>query len=339
VLGGAWDLRARLRRLRPAEVLAALGLAGVGLAYALTPGRGGSALALDGIPYEPNALLLLATLTAYASRLTFVGARKAVATVAVAAGGRSLAAGEDLSFSEERQILAAAARLVRDCLPLYVASFLYMATDFVAWRLHGPATADAALIRCDGVLFGGQASVWMDRLVTPSRTDLFSVLYFLHVVEVIGVLLVLHFVAGRRLFVEAVQGVATMMTIGFALYLAVPAIGPKYTLAASYTRALEGGSITAVNAAVMDALRAHRDVFPSLHVALSGLVLLYAWRASRPLAVVLMPFVVGNWVSTIYLRYHYLIDVVAGAALIPAVYFAIRRWMESAEGKAIRDHR
>jgi membrane-associated phospholipid phosphatase len=339
VPGGDCDLPVRFPRLRPAELLAALGLAGVGLAYALTPARRGSALDLGGIPYEPNALLLLATLTAYASKLTFVGARKGIATVVLATGGRTVAAGEDLSFSEERQILAAAARLVRDCLPLYVASLLYMATDFVAWRLHGPATADAALIRADEVLFGGQASMWMERFITPARTDLFSLLYFLHVVEVIGVLLILHFMAGRRLFVEAVQGVATMMTIGFALYLAVPGIGPKYTLAASYTRALEGGSITAVNAAVMDALRAHRDVFPSLHVALSGLVLLYAWRASRPLALVLMPFVLGNWVSTIYLRYHYLIDVVAGAALVPAVYFAIRRWMESAEGKAIRDHR
>jgi membrane-associated phospholipid phosphatase len=36
-------------------------------------------------------------------------------------------------------------------------------------------------------------------------------------------------------------------------------------------------------------------------------------------------------VSTIYLRYHYLIDVVAGWVLIPIVYYAIRRWMETAE--------
>jgi hypothetical protein len=328
---GAVTLPGWLRRIRPAELLTALGLAAVGVAYLALRGRPAGHPALEGIPYQPSWLLLLATLAAYIGKLTVVAARKGVATVALAARRTSAAAGEDLSFGEERKILAAAARLVRDCMPLYAASFLYLATDTVAWWLHGAATADAALIHWDEVLFGGQASVWMDRFITPARTDLFSVFYFMHLVEVIGVLLLLHFIAPRRLFVEALQGVATMMTIGFALYLAVPAIGPKYTLTGSYTRTLEGGPMTAVNTVVMDALRANRDVFPSLHVALSGLVLLYAWRASRPLALVLVPFVLGNWVSTIYLRYHYLVDVAAAWVLIPVVYYPIRRWMQSAE--------
>jgi membrane-associated phospholipid phosphatase len=53
-------------------------------------------------------------------------------------------------------------------------------------------------------------------------------------------------------------------------------------------------------------------VFPSLHVGLSSLVLWYGYRLSRRWFWILLLPVVANWVSTVYLRYHYLVDVFAG---------------------------
>jgi membrane-associated phospholipid phosphatase len=67
----------------------------------------------------------------------------------------------------------------------------------------------------------------------------------------------------------------------------------------------------------MDFARIRRDVFPSMHVAFSFLVWLYAYRHSRRLFWVLSPLVLSLWVSTVYLRYHYLVDCVAGFVLVP----------------------
>src|SRR5208337_444080 len=72
--------------------------------------------------------------------------------------------------------------------------------------------------------------------------------------------------------------------------------------------------------------RIHRDVFPSMHVAISFLVWLYALRNSRPLFWILSPRILSLWVSTIYLRYHYLVDVVAGLLLAPAS-FLLANWL------------
>ena len=44
-----------------------------------------------------------------------------------------------------------------------------------------------------------------------------------------------------------------------------------------------------------------RAAFPSLHAAVSLLVLVYAWRFARPLFYAMLPFVIGLGVSTIYL--------------------------------------
>ncbi|HQZ17590.1 MAG TPA: phosphatase PAP2 family protein, partial [Vicinamibacteria bacterium] len=60
--------------------------------------------------------------------------------------------------------------------------------------------------------------------------------------------------------------------------------------------------------------------FPSLHAAVSLLALGLAWRFTRRLFFVLLPVAFGLWVSTIYLRHHFVVDLFAGFALAPAAY-------------------
>jgi len=55
-------------------------------------------------------------------------------------------------------------------------------------------------------------------------------------------------------------------------------------------------------------------------------VWLYAYRNSRRLFVLLAPFILSLWVSTVYLRYHYLVDVIAGLVLAPACFF-LANWL------------
>ena len=54
--------------------------------------------------------------------------------------------------------------------------------------------------------------------------------------------------------------------------------------------------------------------FPSSHVAIAALVLYYTMRYARSAAWVVGPLVLSLIVSTVYCRYHYAIDVLAGLA-------------------------
>ena len=68
-----------------------------------------------------------------------------------------------------------------------------------------------------------------------------------------------------------------------------------------------------------------RAAFPSLHAAVSLVALVFAWRYVRWWFWVLLPFALGLWASTIYLRHHYFVDLVAGWLLAPlAVWTAPR---------------
>jgi membrane-associated phospholipid phosphatase len=57
------------------------------------------------------------------------------------------------------------------------------------------------------------------------------------------------------------------------------------------------------------------DVWPSLHCAVSAFILGFAWRHHRKEFHYLLLPVAGLWFSTLYLHYHYFIDVLSGFAL------------------------
>ena len=129
-----------------------------------------------------------------------------------------------------------------------------------------------------------------------------------------------------------VIGLFTIYGLGFLGYSFVPAAGPCHALAAQYSVPLTGGWITGWNAAVVAKGSNGVDVFPSLHCAVSCFLLFFD-RRHRPwrYRIYLLPCI-GLWFSTIYLRYHYLVDVICGFALAAfALWLASRFPMKSYE--------
>jgi membrane-associated phospholipid phosphatase len=312
--------------LRLGEYVAALWLGGAALLF-LRTGRWQALLLVGGTPYSPFVHVLLVTISVSLLRLVLLSSHKLRLAPAVLRGTAS--AGElqeTMAFADELRLLKGMLGFLRDCFPLYCILLLYPTSDFLIDSLQGSRLVDPALIKVDEALFAGHASVWLQRFVSPQLTDVMSLCYFLHLIVSPLVVLVAALRAPRGLFVEVTEGFVLMSVIGVTLYVLFPAIGPLHTLSHLYTRDLAGGLITDANRVLIDATRVPRDCFPSLHVAISALLLVYAWRVSRSFALLVAPFVVGNWVSTLYLRYHYLIDVVAGFALVPIVYAAVRAW-------------
>lgn len=73
----------------------------------------------------------------------------------------------------------------------------------------------------------------------------------------------------------------------------------------------------------------YRASFPSLHVALSSLALVYAVRFrnivpfGKIIQVIYAVLVISLWIATIYLRHHWIVDIFAGwAVTLVSVFFA-----------------
>jgi membrane-associated phospholipid phosphatase len=110
-------------------------------------------------------------------------------------------------------------------------------------------------------------------------------------------------------------------------YLLFPAIGPRFTMAQLYTVPLDGGVITDFLRDSLNNLEHNkRDCMPSGHTQIALITLGLAFRHSRKLFYIYLPMVLGLILATVYLRYHYVVDVLAGA-LLAAICLALGPWL------------
>jgi len=197
-------------------------------------------------------------------------------------------------------------------------------------------TIDAWLREADRVVLGDDAGILLAGLVTPTLTTVMA--YFYASYYLIPVTLaVWWYRRNRRAFRELMAGAAGALFIGYLGYLFLPAVGPHVHLpAAHFGGILEGDFIGAAIRSLNTNHGGHfpRDAFPSLHTANGVTALLVCLRHEKRLLWIYGPLVTGLVVATTYLRFHYVVDVVVGAALAIVWQFAVVRLVARESGTA-----
>jgi len=178
-------------------------------------------------------------------------------------------------------------------------------------------TFDARLIAIDQAIFGVHPTVWMERLISPALTTLlqFAYISYYFIPLSLGIVLI-----ARGRFVEfekALFGILLCFYLSYVGYLLVPAIGPRFTLSHVQSMDLQVSPFIKTIQDALNSLEKNKtDAFPSGHTAVSLMSLYYAWKErEKKLFAFLVPVVMGLIISTVYLRYHYVIDVIAGIVL------------------------
>lgn len=180
---------------------------------------------------------------------------------------------------------------------------------------------DAEILALDQRLFGFEPAVAWDRFVSPVTTEWFAFFYFSYffilIVHCIPFLLA---VRDRDLTARFSLGIFAVFCTAHVVYMVVPGYGPYRHLAGSFQNELEGGLFWRLVLDTVQAGGAMKDIFPSLHTAGPTYIALFAFlhrdrgvfRYSWP---VLAIFTTQIIVATMFLRWHYLIDIVAGLVL------------------------
>jgi hypothetical protein len=205
--------------------------------------------------------------------------------------------------------------------PIWLRLAFYPFALQAAYFTLGPAmralqapSVDGLLQQVDRGLLGTNLSLALEPICHPVLTDVMSACYMLF----FPYLIVTHLDYFRgdpgtlRRFCAGLYTVYAGGLIGYALF---PAAGPYVAMAGEFHRPLDGGWLTQIHQAIVLRGTNGVDVFPSLHCGVTSFLLFFDRRhAPRRYRWLLAPVVV-LWLSTIYLRYHYFVDVVAGFAL------------------------
>jgi membrane-associated phospholipid phosphatase len=219
-----------------------------------------------------------------------------------------------LIASSERKVMVRAATFLHHFSPILFVILIYESFGNLIQYLR--PDIDLWLIRIDFSILGVHPSVWMERWIAPWFTDIMSIAYFSYYFLPVILIVVLYLKNQMTEFDESVFVLLFGYYISFIGYILFPAIGPRYTMSHLNPVPLEGSFITDFVRDVLNTLEHNkRDCMPSGHTQIVLIVLYLAYRFKRVIFYLFLPVVCCLILSTIYLRYHYVVDLFVGALL------------------------
>jgi len=228
--------------------------------------------------------------------------------------------------------------------------FVFKEIYLMVHPIH-PIDYDSLFIAIDHALFGVNPTQWIMQFADPVLTEIFQTAYFSYYILFIMLGVELY----RNYTIEEFDHGAFLVVYGFYLsylgYFLLPAIGPRFTLhdfsalntelpglfftswMRDFVNAGESISFSMANAAEL----VQRDVFPSGHTQLTLIVVylghFYKLKTRWIMTVLAVLLILG----TIYLRYHYVIDLVGGALFFVLTIWSGKKiqkwWGNQGEGK------
>jgi membrane-associated phospholipid phosphatase len=217
----------------------------------------------------------------------------------------------------------AAVDVLRDWAPPLALIYCYVALGPILNQRLFP-DRDAAIARIDAFLFFGKDPLKLcEKIISAPLSEWLSACYVFYGPLYPLVLGAIFTKKERAPFREAAFAVTLVLAVGYVGYALVPVVGPLF--AETFEKSLDLYYTGWLKDQLMDRTRVPRDCFPSLHTAASLTMLWSTVRHLPKFARFLFPVVISIPFACIYLRYHYVTDVLAGLALFATVALCTSR--------------
>ncbi len=179
-------------------------------------------------------------------------------------------------------------------------------------HLVNPGWEDAKLIAFDRWLTGVNPSLWLEKFAHPALNEFMQFAYFTYFVYLLILGGILYYRDDLKSYWAVMTYSAVGYVFGYVIAMLFPVQSPWFMLAGMWHSELAGGPFTALVNLIQKCGRVHGAAFPSQHVAGAMAALWGAWRHRRWLFWTFLPFVACMCVSTVYVRNHYVADVLGG---------------------------
>lgn len=237
-------------------------------------------------------------------------------------------------------------RFVRYFYVVPVVYMMYNQTNLIVHAVYPTTLYDHTLIAVDRFLFGVDPTVWLGRFSSPLLTEYLQTCYFLFYLLPVLQAVELWKRGDLTALAAFARAMAFCYFISYLLYFFMPAIGPRFVLHnyEAIGTELPGLLLTDLLRSFVDAgggippgslepqQWVNRDCMPSGHTMLTitNIILAFGNRSKLRWFFVVIG---GSLVlATVYLRYHYAIDVIVGALLVAVclpLEAPVDRWLRS----------
>lgn len=204
---------------------------------------------------------------------------------------------------------------------ILIGGFVYFEHHYLV-PLVNPHDIDELLINIDRYLFmGNDPTVLLESFTLPILTELLEIAYVSYYLLPTAFMLLLYFKGKRLEFHASTAMILLSLYICYLGYYAFPAIGPRFTLDHLQSMPLSGlFTYDYIRTMILEVSGVTRDCCPSGHTFVSMTTALLAYRYLKPFFKTAFVWASLIVVSTVYLRYHYVIDVIAGLILAMTLF-------------------
>ena len=220
--------------------------------------------------------------------------------------------------------------------PILLYPVLYAETGLLNQMFHS-GYLDPRFLRLERWMFGWQPGLeLMERFPSRGVSEVLYAAYFSYYLMVAGVALAL-LLRDRRQFAHFISVVSLVFYLCYLIYIFTPVVGPRIvahgivakplppdvTPASPLTTpaAVQKGVFFQIMAWIYDRFETPGAAFPSSHVAVALCTVYFSFLYLRPIRWAHLAMAILLCIATVYGRYHYVLDVVAGvltaAMLIP----------------------
>jgi membrane-associated phospholipid phosphatase len=216
----------------------------------------------------------------------------------------------------------------------YPVIFIAFIFNSLARLIHSinPRDLDPFLIRIDYLLFGNHPTLILERITFPLLTDLSYLAYTSYYFLPTLLAVIIYREKDWERFDLYVTTICFTYYLSYVGYIFFPAVGPRFTLAHLQGIELKGILLSEHIRDTLNLLEELKyDAFPSGHTAVILVTLFFSLKKSRRTFLLFFVPTLGLIFSTVYCRYHYVIDVLAGIALAclclflgPKIHLAIK---------------
>jgi membrane-associated phospholipid phosphatase len=215
---------------------------------------------------------------------------------------------------------------------IFLRSYLhipYYGIIFTAFQsfIHklNPNDYDLLLSKADKALFGFDVTQWLEKIYSPALTDILTISYFSYYLLPTLSAVVFYFYkrddAGIIIFKKYIFAIVIAWYSAFIWYIILPAAGPDLAFPQNYAIPLTGNLafvnyyLTTVHNYLLTSVV--RNTFPSLHFGIILLTNYFAFKKSKIyFFFVTLPLGTGLTIATLYLRQHYLIDLLGSIVVM-----------------------
>jgi membrane-associated phospholipid phosphatase len=189
-----------------------------------------------------------------------------------------------------------------------------------------PADWDMLFIKMDFMLFGLNPTQWAYRFEHPLLTEFLQIVYVYYYPMIIVIGLQLYIRHRYTEYKYTIFIVFFSFYLSYLLYLIFPANGPRFHLHDFFaiSRELPGVLLTEHIRAFLNFGESipvgvsnpqdyvQRDAMPSLHIITAFLIMYISWKVKSRSFYFYLPYFFCMAAATIYLRYHYFVDILGG---------------------------